>query len=334
MICSPETFTSKNMQKYITENRQDANQEWIFNLIARKYRMSEIVLCCTDDWTLCRDMHTMQNKWLVVYHDLSLHSIRDLRACHIDMLLTSQRMCRQELRKKKILSDSQDAIFFFHFMPSVYQLHMHVHIQDNMASESTRPHIRRHLLHQVVRNLIMDEQFYAKALILTSLPKTLKYAGVFSRVFDSFDGPSTASGSTVRHKTRDVSRESLQNLSLDPTQDPTQNLALDSISNLISDSISEMCLDPDSESSSESGLESSSSLTQVQTPEYPYSSTRDSTPPSTKRASVAGWVKCSHVMIAPTTKYYARGRGKRESVPSRGRKSLKRNHNYKNNPFL
>ena len=83
-------------------------------------------------------------------------------------------------------------------MPSVYQLHMHVHVYDTRGPDNTRPHIRRHLLQQIVRNLILDGEHYANALIMTPLPKALKYSGIFECIFDNFDAPTFHTCSTNR----------------------------------------------------------------------------------------------------------------------------------------
>lgn len=210
VICCPETYYCDIMRNFICENRSDTNQQWIFDLIQKRYRPSEIVLLRTPEWTLCRDAQIIQSKWLIVFHDTELHSIRDLRARHIQMLLDSQMKCRRELRRRKILDDNHEAVFFFHYFPSVYQLHMHVHVHESAVSEVSRPHIRRHLVQQVVRNLLSDGDFYTKALILTSVPKALKHTGIFTCLFENADGTlcqtSTTSESFTTNKCRNMHR--------------------------------------------------------------------------------------------------------------------------------
>jgi hypothetical protein len=60
---------------------------------------------------------------------------------------------------------------YFHYMSSVFQLHMHVN--------SNIQHInwdRAHLLSTVSSNLRKDSEYYAKALILTKMCKTIRSA--------------------------------------------------------------------------------------------------------------------------------------------------------------
>ena len=186
IICCRATYSSQKMQNHIHDNRTDPSQKWILDLIHGKYRPSEIILRRTDSWTLCRDAHNIQSKWLVVFHDKKLHSIRDLRVNHVNMLLESQRECRRELKCRNIINDTHRLEFFFQYMPSVYQLHMHVYVLNASVSEN-KPHIRRHLLNQVVRNLMKDGNYYTNAFILTTLPKALKNVGIFNMIFDDLD---------------------------------------------------------------------------------------------------------------------------------------------------
>ena len=175
------------MQNYIRNNRSDTGQRWIFDIIHGAYRPTEIILRRTDKWTLCRDAHNIQSRWLVVFYDKTLNSIRDLRGDHVNMLLESQRECQRVLMCQNIINDTHKLEFFFHYMPSVYQLHMHVYAHNNSIS-NTKPHIRRHSLHQIVRNLSKDSDYYLDALILTTLPKTLKNVVIFDTVFDHLEG--------------------------------------------------------------------------------------------------------------------------------------------------
>jgi hypothetical protein len=60
---------------------------------------------------------------------------------------------------------------YFHYMPSVFQLHLHVN--------SNVQHInwdRAHLMNTVTANLHKDSQYYAKALIMTKMCKTIRSA--------------------------------------------------------------------------------------------------------------------------------------------------------------
>jgi hypothetical protein len=54
---------------------------------------------------------------------------------------------------------------YFHYLPSVFQLHMHV------CSSSAGDSIRRQYLHCIVRNIEKKDEWYKDALILFAPPR-------------------------------------------------------------------------------------------------------------------------------------------------------------------
>jgi hypothetical protein len=58
---------------------------------------------------------------------------------------------------------------FFHYMPSVFQLHLHVNMQSEYISTE-----RAHHLSHVIGNIQRNSEYYMQALILTKMCKTLK----------------------------------------------------------------------------------------------------------------------------------------------------------------
>jgi hypothetical protein len=60
---------------------------------------------------------------------------------------------------------------FFHYMPSVFQLHLHVTSKFQYINMN-----RAHFLKRVVKNLQRDSEHYAQALILTSSCRTIRRA--------------------------------------------------------------------------------------------------------------------------------------------------------------
>ena len=60
---------------------------------------------------------------------------------------------------------------FFHYMPSVFQLHLHVTAKAQYINMS-----RAHFLLRVAKNLQRNSTHYAEALILTSSCRTLRRA--------------------------------------------------------------------------------------------------------------------------------------------------------------
>ena len=129
----------------------------------------ETVFHDTPDWLLARDLHRgPDNRYLVVFRDTQLFCIRDLRARHVGMLRSLVAFLRDWLPVQEPQLHSKYHLYF-HYMPSVFQLHMHVSMRK--APDSLRA---QDVLH-VIRNLRLSDTWYHDALILcpsTPLTKT------------------------------------------------------------------------------------------------------------------------------------------------------------------
>lgn len=183
-LCVPEDYYSSDMQAIIARSNADPRNRWIYNIIRGDHPESEIVLKRTAEWTLCRDGGSIDGKWLVVMHDVAIHSLRDLRSSHVPMLVAMRALVRHTLcdHYKRPLSSVK---FFVHYMPSVFQLHVHVHVPEVFPSPSgsadcNKRHSRRHMLQHVLRNLLKDDLYYKKSILLANLCKTSKYSSVYS----------------------------------------------------------------------------------------------------------------------------------------------------------
>jgi hypothetical protein len=166
-ICSPETYYDAGFQKLLVENRRQ--NQWIFDLMTIPDCPGETVFHDTPEWLLARDLHRgPDNRYLVVFRDTQLYCIRDLRARHVGMLRGLLAFIREWLREQEPLLHAKYHMYF-HYMPSVFQLHMHVSMRK--APDSLRA---QDVLH-VIRNLRLSDTWYHNALILcpsTPLTKT------------------------------------------------------------------------------------------------------------------------------------------------------------------
>jgi hypothetical protein len=131
----PEDYYSSKMQTFIKLNCADPAKQWIYNVIMDKPASSEIVLHRDRDrdWTLCRNGNMSDGKWLVVLHDMSLKSLRDLRGKHVVMLCSIQSTVNDILSTHYSI-DKLKSDFFIHYFPSVFQPHIHVHLRDKRLS--------------------------------------------------------------------------------------------------------------------------------------------------------------------------------------------------------
>ena len=159
-ICAPENYYDRGFQKWLLENRRQ--NQWIFDLIANDSCPGETVYHNASKWLLARDLHRgTDNRYLVIFKDHDLHSIRDLRADHIDLLKDIVAFLKKWLPAHEP-AQYKKYLMYFHYMPSVFQLHMHVSMRK--APDSLRAQDVQH----VIRNLTTSDTWYRDALILCS----------------------------------------------------------------------------------------------------------------------------------------------------------------------
>ena len=103
----------------------------------------------------------IDNRYLVVFRDQELFCIRDLRARHVPMLRGLLAFLKQWLPAQEPLLHRKYHMYF-HYMPSVFQMHMHVSMRK--APDS----LRAQDAHHIIRNLARTDTWYRDALILCS----------------------------------------------------------------------------------------------------------------------------------------------------------------------
>lgn len=174
VICSPEEYYSDNMLHYITQQCNDASHRWIHQIIDNNLKGSnEKVYYRTSQWCLCEDKHSgSDTRYLIVFSDKSLHTIRDLRQKHVIMLREIKEYVTAWLGTQKNLFK-----MYFHYFPSTMQLHLHIN-----TVHATRNYQRIQPIDTVIRNLERDSLYYSNALILTRLCKTLKRAETHKKI--------------------------------------------------------------------------------------------------------------------------------------------------------
>lgn len=169
VICSDVEYKSPAFQRFMQSERSAAYSRWIFDLIDNRFhKNNEQVFIDNGAWCLCADKHNGHDaRYLVVFKDRSLRTIRDLRHSHLGLLEHIQSTVNAWLKTRH----PHRYCMYFHYMPSVFQLHLHV----NSCTQYINRH-RAHFLTTVMRNIDRESEHYARALILTKMCKTLKKA--------------------------------------------------------------------------------------------------------------------------------------------------------------
>jgi hypothetical protein len=159
-ICCPETFFCEEFMVKIRLNREHERQRWIFDLIAGRVSTKETVFLDDPDWLLVEGCSYSGQlmRYLVIFKDLTLHTVRDLRQRHVHMLREVQRKVRAFLATRH--GPHEPFRLYFHYLPSVFQLHLHV------CSSAPVDVNRRQYLSGVIRNLEAVDTWYRDALML------------------------------------------------------------------------------------------------------------------------------------------------------------------------
>jgi len=198
VVCSPEIYNCEVFQKYIDANCQHVDKQWIYNMIYSQYAPSscEKVYYECADYILARDIHPGQDtRYLVIFKDTRLRTIRDLRGGDVPLLRRIHRQVARFVRERH--RNWPGFGVFFHYHPSVYQLHAHICVsegpgehaggdglcltlrRDSPSENSTN---RRHHMAHVIRNLGADGDWYKHALILTSINKYVRHLNLHTPV--------------------------------------------------------------------------------------------------------------------------------------------------------
>ena len=157
VICSPEQYWGSAMQQHIAASIIDPGNQWIYNI---EHSQDECILMETEHVVLCRDKSpSSDERFLIIFRDDSLKSMRDLRGEHIKLLEHVARTIKN-FQRLNLINGPWSA--YFNYLPSTFQLHLH------LARQVTgKIHMRAHNLFRVLNNLRRDPQYYENALILT-----------------------------------------------------------------------------------------------------------------------------------------------------------------------
>jgi m7GpppX diphosphatase len=141
-------------------------KQWIYGIIAGQ-RESEAVKYDEGEYMVLPDADAMNDgthvvNWLVIFKDLGLRSIRDLRGGHVGLL--------RRVREKILdLFPSKGCMMYFHCPPSVWQLHLHVSAPCDVL-RTTNDMQKVQFLDDVISNLEIDGEYYAKVTLTYVLP--------------------------------------------------------------------------------------------------------------------------------------------------------------------
>jgi len=164
---TPTLYNSTQMQKYIESEKGRKN--WIYKIISGEKEKEHIVFQ-DKNYIILPDTETLPEtpvlNWMVVFTDLQLASIRDLRKKHIEILET----VLTEIGKI-VPNEFENPMIYFHYPPSVWQLHLHIAAPCDVL-RTTNSMQKVYFLEDIISNLKIDGDFYEKNTLTYILPST------------------------------------------------------------------------------------------------------------------------------------------------------------------
>jgi m7GpppX diphosphatase len=142
------------------------NRQWVYDIFDGKKEQDRI-LYQDDDFVLIPDIKwDGKEKWelrvVAFFKDRKLHSMRDLTADNLELLEKVKNTGSKIINEKFKLDENQLKIFF-HYRPTVWQLHMHFHCLFLKHTSSSIE--RAHSIYSVIENLKLDTDYFKKVKI-------------------------------------------------------------------------------------------------------------------------------------------------------------------------
>jgi diadenosine tetraphosphate (Ap4A) HIT family hydrolase len=156
----------ETMDKYIRLksfiDTEIGKKQWPYKVISGESE-SERVLVNEDEFMILPDSeHNDPGHLLVLFKDVKLTCLRELRGEHVALLQKVQ-------ERVKALSNSDCKMMYFHYPPSVWQLHLHV-VNTSDGLRTTNDMQKVHFLSDVMQHLVIDSDFYRKNTMTFVLP--------------------------------------------------------------------------------------------------------------------------------------------------------------------
>lgn len=174
---TPQVYQNVTRAVIIENALKNNSLNWIHNILDKKAELERVIL---DDgeFVLVSDFQwdekTINNLHIISLPRLNgLCSLRDLRQEHVPLLNSMWEKGCNAIKDKFGISRAQLRAFV-HYLPSFYHFHVHFthigHISHGMEVE------RAHLLQDIIDNLQMDSDYYAKKTMYFKVKSSSKLA--------------------------------------------------------------------------------------------------------------------------------------------------------------
>ena len=172
-------YRSEPMQDFI--RGEIAKKQWIYQIINGEKEQETILHRC-DQFIILPDTDAFNDEgvlnWIVIFTDTSLSSMRCLRGEHVPVL-----QAIKERVADLVPAQFASPMIYFHYPPSVWQLHLHVAAPCD-ALRTTNSMQKVCFLEDVMCNLRIDSDYYAKATMTYILPSNHELTHLHTHTHD------------------------------------------------------------------------------------------------------------------------------------------------------
>jgi len=178
--CTPSIAFSKEMQDYIDLQVNSNKNKWIYDILDGKKEKDSILLE-TDEFVFLPDTHAVNDNyiynWLAIVKDRRLRTLRDLDAEHIPMLKRIKMACVDYIQGVTQYN-SHNIMAYVHYLPSVYQLH--IHFCAPYGCYTTMDALKIYPLDSIISNLQIDGSYFRKVGITTVIYGNPQLLSIFN----------------------------------------------------------------------------------------------------------------------------------------------------------
>jgi m7GpppX diphosphatase len=176
---TPAMHARPSVHDFIQQEVRNPAKQWVDGVLDGTREREEVILR-KDEFVLLPDTERIHRywrvgtrprsgrsppapvrtlNWLSILQDRSIRTLRDLRGEHVPMLRAMLQDCLQAIEAETGIG-REGVMVYIHYPPSVYQLH--VHFTYPYGQFCHKEAFRIHPLQQVIANLEIDPEYYAK----------------------------------------------------------------------------------------------------------------------------------------------------------------------------
>lgn len=167
-------FTSETYEEYkaneqTRKDRQTKKDSWIYAIINKEKEQEDIKaedddIIIMNGWNWDSNFPEETLRFLIIYKDTTLDTVRDLTADHIPMLKRNKETIEEYIKTTYPKVNLNRLRYYFHYSPTTYQLHMHVLVLSRLNTSPDMAYC--HMLETVINNLTVFPDYYQKVDII------------------------------------------------------------------------------------------------------------------------------------------------------------------------